>query len=175
MDRPVGRAVTHSSLEREVWGSNLGPVKSDKVLPTARYRCDISFKGAVLPGRNDAEIGPANSLHALAYYSEYNERFDLMQMWTILKLLGGIYPPIPPGFRHPCVQQLVASNFAKNGENFERELCLNVIILFSIIVSCLVVTWCSENVFWVNRNGGHKQLLGGGTAPLAPCSDGTAP
>ena len=62
--RPVGRAVTRSSLEREVWGSNLGPVKSDTVLPTARHRCDISSKGAVLPGRNDAEMGPANSLHA---------------------------------------------------------------------------------------------------------------
>ena len=24
----------------------------------------------------DAEMGPANSLHASAYYSEYNERFD---------------------------------------------------------------------------------------------------
>ena len=76
--RPVGRAVTRSSLEREVGGSNLGPVKSDIVLPTARHRCDISSKGAVLPGRNDAEMGPANSLHASAYDSEYTERFDLI-------------------------------------------------------------------------------------------------
>ena len=76
-NRPVGRAVTRSSLKREVRGSNLGPVKSDTVLPTARHRCDISSKGAVLPGRNDAEMGPANSLHASAYYSEYNKRFDL--------------------------------------------------------------------------------------------------
>ena len=52
-------------------GSNLGPVKSDTVLPTARHRCNISSKGAVLPGRNDAEMGPANSLHASAYYSKY--------------------------------------------------------------------------------------------------------
>ena len=65
-----------SSLKREVRGSNLGPVKSDTVLPTARRRCNISSKGAVLRGRNDAEVGPANSLHALAYYSEYNKRFD---------------------------------------------------------------------------------------------------
>ena len=72
--RPVGRAVTRSSLEREVRGSNLGPVKSDAVLPTARHRCDISSNGAVLSGRMDAEMGPANSLHASAYYSEYNER-----------------------------------------------------------------------------------------------------
>ena len=52
------------------------PVKSDTVLPTARHCCDNSSKGAALPGCNDAEMGPANSLHASAYYSEYNERFD---------------------------------------------------------------------------------------------------
>ena len=75
-DRPVGQELTRSSLEREVSGSNLGPVKLDTVLPTARHRCEISSKGAVLPGRNDAEKGPANSLHASAYYNEYNERFD---------------------------------------------------------------------------------------------------
>ena len=51
------------------------PVKLDAVLLTARHRCDIS-KGAVLPGRNNAEMGPANSLHASATYVEYNERFD---------------------------------------------------------------------------------------------------
>ena len=45
---PVGRAVIRSSLVREVWGSNFGPVKSDTVLPTARHRCDIISKGAVL-------------------------------------------------------------------------------------------------------------------------------
>ena len=60
----IGRAVTHSSLEWEVQGSNVGPVKSDAVLPTARRRCKISSKEAMLPGRNDAEMGPANSLHA---------------------------------------------------------------------------------------------------------------
>ena len=62
--RPVGRAITRSSLEREVWGSNLGPVKLDTVLPTARHRCDIFSKRAVLSGCNDAEMGLANSLHA---------------------------------------------------------------------------------------------------------------
>ena len=45
------------------------------VLPTARHRCNISSKEAVLPGHNGAEMGPANLLHASAYYSEYNERF----------------------------------------------------------------------------------------------------
>ena len=54
-------------LEREVRGSNLGPVKSDTVLPTVRHRCDISSKGAMLPVRNDAKMDPANSLHASVY------------------------------------------------------------------------------------------------------------
>ena len=72
---PVVRAVTRPSTQREVWDSNLGQIKSDTVLTTARHRCDISSKGAVLLGRNDAEMGPANSLHVSARYSEYNERF----------------------------------------------------------------------------------------------------
>ena len=37
------------SLEREVWGSNFGPIKLDAVLPAARHSCDISSRGAVLP------------------------------------------------------------------------------------------------------------------------------
>ena len=45
------------------------PVKSNTVLLTARHRCYIFSKGAVLPWRNDAKMGPANSF-------EYNERFD---------------------------------------------------------------------------------------------------
>ena len=42
------------------------PVKSYTGLPTARHYCDISLKEVVLPGRNDAETGPGNSLHASA-------------------------------------------------------------------------------------------------------------
>ena len=75
-NRPVGRVATRSSLEREVWASNLGPVKSDTVLTTAR-NCYISLKEVVLPRHNDSEMGPANSLHASAYHSEYNKRFDI--------------------------------------------------------------------------------------------------
>ena len=86
-NRPGVRAVTRSSLEREVRGLNLGPVKSDTVLPTARHRCNISLKGAVLPGRNDAEMGPANSLHASAFYSEYNKRFDLIDLIFLFSTL----------------------------------------------------------------------------------------
>ena len=44
---------------------------------TGRPGCEISPKGAVLPGRNDAKMGHADSLHALVYYSEYNTEFDL--------------------------------------------------------------------------------------------------
>ena len=59
-NRPVGRAVTRLSLEREVGGSSFGPVKSDTVLPTARHHCYIFSNRAVSPGRNDAEMGPAS-------------------------------------------------------------------------------------------------------------------
>ena len=50
-----------SSLEREVRGLNIGPVKSDKLLPTTRHRYDIFLKGAVLPRPNDVDMGSANS------------------------------------------------------------------------------------------------------------------
>ena len=46
---PVGREVTRLFLEQEVSSSNLGPVMLDTVLPTARHRCDITSKEAVLP------------------------------------------------------------------------------------------------------------------------------
>ena len=55
----------------------------------ARHRFNISSKGAVLPGRNDVEMGPANSLHASAYYSKYNERFDLIFEESIWGVPGG--------------------------------------------------------------------------------------
>ena len=66
-------------MGQEVRGLNLGSVKLDNVLPTARHCCNISSEGAVLLRRNDAEMGPANSFQckqASAQYSEYNERFD---------------------------------------------------------------------------------------------------
>ena len=50
--------VTRSSLDREVRSSNLGPVQSDTVLPTASHRCDISSKGAGLSGRNEEGWAP---------------------------------------------------------------------------------------------------------------------
>ena len=83
INRPVGRAVTRSSLEWEVWGSNLGLVKSNTVLPTARHVLLRHFfqRSCVAHRRNDVEMGPANSLHASAKYSQYNERF-----WFALNL-----------------------------------------------------------------------------------------
>ena len=43
-------------------------VKLNTVLPIARHRCNISSKEAVLPGFNDAKMGPDNSLYALTSY-----------------------------------------------------------------------------------------------------------
>ena len=86
---PVGRAVTRSSFEQEVGGSNLSPVKSDTVLPTARHHWNISSKEAVLPQRNqnDAESDPAKSLHASAYHSKHKERFDLNLAVNLLPIV----------------------------------------------------------------------------------------
>ena len=47
-NRPVGRAVAHSSLDWEFCSSNFGPAKSYTVLPTAGQHCNI-LKGVVLP------------------------------------------------------------------------------------------------------------------------------
>ena len=48
-----------------------GQVKLDTVSPMVCHCRDISLKGAVMPGRKEEEMGPANSLHASAYYGEY--------------------------------------------------------------------------------------------------------
>ena len=69
LHRPAVRAVPRSCLEREIWGSNLGLVKSDAVLSTACHRCDISSKGSVLAGGNNAETG----------HSKLVTRFVVMQ------------------------------------------------------------------------------------------------
>ena len=61
----------------EVEGSSPGPVRSDTGLPTACHRYDISSKRTLLSGCNVGEMGLAKSLHASAYCSEYNKRFDL--------------------------------------------------------------------------------------------------
>ena len=42
----------------------------------AAVQISVWSSRTVLPGRNDADMRPANSLHASASYSEYNQRFD---------------------------------------------------------------------------------------------------
>ena len=57
----VGREAVRSSLEREVLGSNLGPVKLNAALPTVRHGCDIFSKEAALPGGNERKWAPQTS------------------------------------------------------------------------------------------------------------------
>ena len=57
---------------REVRCSILGPVKSETVSPTARYRCDVSsWLCCPMPRCDAAEMGPV--LHASAQYRENDE------------------------------------------------------------------------------------------------------
>ena len=81
----VGRAVTRLSLERgsEVQISG----QSNRKQSCQRLATSVTFssKGAVQPERSDAEMGPANSLHASAYYSQDNERFNLIQKYLFCK------------------------------------------------------------------------------------------
>ena len=76
LHRPVGRTVARSSLKRE--GLRFKSRAGQMGHSVANGCCNISLKrAAVLTGRNFVLIiGPANSLHVSAYYSEYNERFD---------------------------------------------------------------------------------------------------
>ena len=87
------------SLEREVWGSNLGPVRSNTVLSTVRHRCNISSKEAVLPGRNDAEMDPANSSHARAATRGGGKRGRRPLNKNIAPLNCSAWPPKLP---FPC-------------------------------------------------------------------------
>ena len=55
------------------------------MLPTVRqHHGDIFLKEAVLPGRNDAEMGPANLLRASAYYNECIEKFLFVLMFSTI-------------------------------------------------------------------------------------------
>ena len=67
----------------------------------------------------------------------------------------------------------MASNFANNRENFKQESCLRIIIPFSIIACCLVVTWCFKKAFWMNRNRGALAVVRGGRRSRSLRSDGT--
>ena len=65
-DNMNSNAVVCLPLKREVRGSNLMQFNLSAVLPMARHCCGIFLKGAVLPGRNDAERGSSNLLHVSA-------------------------------------------------------------------------------------------------------------
>ena len=71
----------HSSLKREVGYSTLKSVESDSVgnglSPLQHF-----LKKTVLLEYNNVGMGPTNLFHALAYYSKYNERFDLLFMFN---------------------------------------------------------------------------------------------
>ena len=60
-NRPPGQAVTCLSLERRL---EVGSIRT--LLLTARLRYDMSSKRDMLPGRDGAGKGPANSLQASA-------------------------------------------------------------------------------------------------------------
>ena len=64
--------------------------------------------------------------------------------------------------------------FAKNRENFKRELLLNVVFAFSIIVCCLYLM--VQKRILNKPKWGHKQSLGGTRPPVAtalpPCKRG---
>ena len=69
--------------------------------------------------------------------------------------------------RHIYVQQLVASNFTKNRESVEGELCLNVTVSFSIIVVCHCVMF-QKQYFEQTGMEGHKQTLRGARLSWPP-------
>ena len=57
------------------------------VLPTARHRCDIFSKEAVLPACAMMRNGPRQRVTRFGVILEYNERFDLIliMLFVIIK------------------------------------------------------------------------------------------
>ena len=66
------------------------------------------------------------------------------------------------------VQQLVASNFAKNRKNIKKELCLNVFFSFSHCPLFLLLCDVTKAVFLVNQNGGTSGHQGVMPPPTTP-------
>ena len=66
--RPVDQVVMHSSLWSRGLRFKSAWSNQNTALPAALYRCDISFKAAMLLGCDDAVVGPANFM-----------RFDVLQ------------------------------------------------------------------------------------------------
>ena len=152
------------SLEQEVWDLNPAPVRWNTVLPTTPHHCNISSKGNVLPGHNDAEMGPANSLQASAEYIEYNERFDLFSVflcnWIIVKkvvtafVVLGLCEKIQQGFgqtrRKKRKKEKWLRRIGKPALDFKRvvkiiirlEIHFCSYITASQLISCHI--WCSK-------------------------------
>ena len=62
-------------MEQKAYGSSPGPVKSDTMLQMAHHRWDISLRKTLLCP------GTMNSLHATAYFSQYNQ--NLIRFLTL--------------------------------------------------------------------------------------------
>ena len=72
------------------------------------------------------------------------------------------------------LQQLVASNFAKDRENVGRELCVTLLFLFiSLFVVLRLRDDPKKKYFEHTEMGGHKQPLTG-AHPLPPPPPATA-
>ena len=85
------------------------------------------------------------------------------------------YTPIPRHIRKRVLNIVSHLCTAVGGQQFCKEwrklltrIMFERYYFFSIIARCLVLMWCSENVFWVNRNGGHKQSFVGARPPWPP-------
>ena len=74
-------------MEREVWSSNLGLVRSNTELPTARHPLRYFFERSCVVRAQWRGDGSANSLHASALHSEYTKTFDLICCWKVIRIL----------------------------------------------------------------------------------------
>ena len=66
------------------WGVQTTPNPSGIDVPGVA-NSSPSLSKAVLPERNDTEMGAANTLQTSAYYSEYNKRFGLNKSIFIIQ------------------------------------------------------------------------------------------
>ena len=77
MPRPAVSSVAKRTLSvREVWGSIPGPVKSAQC--RQRLATVATFLRSCVAQALSRGDGPRNSLHASAYYGEYNEDLILI-------------------------------------------------------------------------------------------------
>ena len=92
--RPAVSSVAKRTLSvREVWGSIPGPVKSAQC--RQRLATVATFLRSCVAQALSRGDGPRNSLHASAYYGEYNE--DLIWFWFDQFLMFGSFPRVLVG------------------------------------------------------------------------------